>query len=114
MVFSGSGSPIGFLREGRTGRNTMNATMIHGLKMKNLLIFLMMKKNKRREREDLFRKLLGWLVSSIFILFLYRNGLTRVSLLYLVIMRLIFLRGNSFSNICFNYVLMDLIPIYKR
>jgi hypothetical protein len=50
MAFSGSGSPLGFLRERRTGRNTMNATMIHGLKMKNLLIFLMMKMNKRKRR----------------------------------------------------------------
>jgi len=48
MVFSGSGSPLGFLRERRMGRTTMNATMIHGLKIENLLIFLMMK-NKRKE-----------------------------------------------------------------
>jgi len=48
MVFSGSGSPRGFLKERRTGRTTMNATMIHGLKMKNFLIFLM-KEKKRKE-----------------------------------------------------------------
>ena len=49
-VFCGSGSPRGFPRERSTGRTTMNATMIHGLKMKNLLIILMMKK-KRTEAE---------------------------------------------------------------
>jgi len=48
MVFSGSGSTLGLLRERRTGRTTMNATMIHGLKMKNLLIFLMMKQKRKR------------------------------------------------------------------
>jgi uncharacterized membrane protein len=43
----------------------MNATTIHALKMKNLLIFLMMmmmkwrRREKKREGEDLIEKLFG-------------------------------------------------------
>ena len=61
MVFSGSGSPRGFLRERRTGRTTMNATMIHGLKMKNLLIFLMMtEKRKEAGKRRLVQEVIGF------------------------------------------------------